>query len=132
MTFSYDPALVDDGGLNQMRFELGDCLVVEAEKSAYLCDEEICAAIATSTTFRRAKLRLVESLLHRFAYEVDTRTHEVEWKLHQRVDFWKDLYRRLKAELDAEDAAGMFGFTSRKFRPPAFVVGQHDWRTPCI
>lgn len=128
MNFSYNPALINDGGLNQMRFELGDVAVAEPEKTAYLSDEEYLAAIESSDSWRRAKFRLVETLLHRFAYEVDTKVHEAEWKLNQRVDYWKDLYKRLKAELEVEDAAGAFGFMSKRQRPPVFWIGQHDWR----
>lgn len=67
MMYSYNPTMINDGGLNQMRFELGDCLVEpEPEKTAYLTNEEIIAAIEGSKSFKRAKFRLVESLLHRF------------------------------------------------------------------
>lgn len=67
MMYSYNPNLINDGGLNQMRFEIGDCLVEpEPMKTAYLTNEEIIAAIEGSKSFKRAKFRLVESLLHRF------------------------------------------------------------------
>lgn len=126
--YSYNPALSADGGLNQMRFEIGDCLVQEAEKTAYLTDMEIIEAIATSTSWRRAKLRLVESLLFRFAYEVTTEIREAKWQLSDRVDFWEKLRKRLKDEIDAEDAAQAFGFMAGKSRPPAFWLKQFDWR----
>ena len=128
MTFSYEPKQINDGGLNQMRFELGDVEVLEPDKTAYLCDEEILAAIEGSTTWTRAKLRLVETLISRFSYEVDTKVDEVEWKLNQRVDKWKDLYKRLKGEVDSEDAGAAFGFLGKRQRPPIFSIGMHDWR----
>ena len=132
MNYSYDGAQINDGGLNQMRFELGDVLVLEPEKSAYLGDEEITAALDGSKSWRRAKLRLVETLLRRFSYEVDTKIKEADWKLSQRVDEWEKLYRQLKAEVEAEELAGGFGFASKKSRPPIFRIGMHDWRRPCI
>ena len=128
MNYSYNPALSADGGLNQMRFEIGDCLVHEAEKTAYLTDIEILEAIATAKTWRHAKLKLVESLLFRFAYEVNMEVREAKWELSDRIDFWEKLRKRLKDEIDAEDAAAAFGFMSRKQRPPAFWVGQFDRR----
>ena len=128
MTFSYEPKQINDGGLNQMRFELGDVEVLEPDKTAYLCDEEILAAIEGTTIWRRAKLRLVETLISRFSYEVDTKVDEVEWKLNQRVDKWKDLYKRLKGEVDSEDAGAAFGFLGKRQRPPIFSIGMHDWR----
>lgn len=132
MNYSYDPSLINDRALNQMRFELGDVFTLEPEKSAYLSDEEICAAIDGSRSWRRAKLRLVETLLRRFSYEVDTKIKEADWKLSQRVDEWEKLFNRLKAEVEAEELAGGFGFTSKKQRPPIFRIGQMDWRRPCI
>lgn len=133
MAFSYDPALINDGGLNQMRFSLGDCLVNDSERSAYLSDEEICAALE-GTTFKRAQFRLVESLLHRFAYEVNMKVSGASWDLSDRFEQWQKLYNRLKAELEEEELAGSsFGFTGAKQRPPAFNVGMHDWRfSRCI
>lgn len=108
---------------------MGDTLVAEPEKSAYLSDEEITAVIGSSSSWKRAKFRLVETLLHRFMYEVDTKIKEAEWKLSQRIKFWQDLYKRLKAELEAEELmGGDFGFTGKKIRPPIFKIGMHDWR----
>ena len=133
MTFSYDPSLLADGGLNEMRFELGDVFVEEPEKSAYLSDETILAALESSRTFKRAKLKLIESLLRRFSYEVDTKVDSLDLKLHQRLDAWERERARLKLELDGEDIASnanLRGFGHG--RPPAFWIGQHDWRRfPC-
>ena len=126
MTFSYNPNQINDGGLNRLRFELGDVFVAEPEKTAYLCDEEYLSALEAGS-FKRAKFRLVETLLRRFSYEVDTKVADAEWKLHERIAEWKDLYNRLKAELDAEEVGKVFGFAGKKFRPPIFGVGQHDW-----
>ncbi|MBR3746990.1 MAG: hypothetical protein IKN27_08535 [Selenomonadaceae bacterium] len=72
MTYSYKPSQIGEFGLHRMRFELGDCDVAEPEKSTYLSDEEISAVIESSSTWKRAKLRLIETLLRRFSYEVDT------------------------------------------------------------
>ena len=128
MKFSFDPTLINDGGLNQMRHELGDVLVAEPEKDSYLCDEEILAAIHGSKSWKRAKLRLVESLLFRFSYEVDTKVHEAEWKLSQRVDEWEKLRKRLQDEIEEEKVAVVFGFDAKFRRPPIFRIAQHDNR----
>lgn len=126
--FSYDPSLINDGGINQMRFELGDVFTLEPDKETYLTDEEITAAIEGATTWARAKLRLVDSLISRFSYEVDTKVDEVEWKLNQRVNDWKDLRKRLAAEVESEDAGAAFGFLGKRQRPAIFNLGMHDWR----
>lgn len=129
MTFTYDPTKINDGSLNQIRFELGDVFVLEPEKTAYLSDEEYLAALEGSRSFKHAKFRCVETLLHRFAYEVNIEVREAKWQLSDRVDFWKDLYKRLKGELEEEEiSSSSFGFGGRKMRPPIFRIGQHDWR----
>lgn len=127
MTYSYNPANIGEDGLDKMRFELGDCLVEEADKTAYVSDEEITAVLESSKSWRHAKLRLLESLLHRFAYEVNTEIHEAKWDLSDRFKNWENLYKRLKAELEVEELSGSFGFASRHQRPPIFRVGQFDW-----
>ena len=119
MTYSYNPLNVGEFGLDRIRFELGDVDVSEPEKTAYLTDEEITAVLDSSNTFKRAKFRLVESLLHRFAYEVDTKIKEADWKLSQRISAWQKIYAR---------TGGAVGFTDGKGRPPVFEIGMHDWR----
>ena len=131
MTYSYNPEKISERGLDRMHFELGDVFVEEPEKSAYLSDEEISAVLESSSTWKRAKLRLIETLLRRFSYEVDTEVAEAKWALHQRVAEWKAEYNRLKSEVDVEEIAESSALkTSKKFRPPAFWIGQHDWRCP--
>ena len=127
--FSYDPAQINDRGLNQIRFDLGDVMILEPERDAYLADEEILAALAGSRSFKHAELRLVESLLARFSYEVDTKVHEAEWKLSDRVDAWEKLRKRLKDEL-AEEELSANGFIGRKFPLPIFTRGMHDYFNP--
>ena len=125
--FTYDVTLITDHGLNQMRFELGDTLVEEPEKTAYLSDEEYLTAIQSSS-WKRAKLRLIETLLRRFSYEVDTTVEGLKLNLHQRVEAWEREYKRLKSEVDAEDIASSGALkTSNQGRPPCFTIGMNDW-----
>lgn len=123
-TYSYDVSKVMDGGLNQMRFELGDVQVYDNEQSAYLADEEIVAVIEAHKTWRMAKFKLVEHILHRFAYEVDSTSGPVSFKLDERYQHWKKLYDELKKE--AESAAAVPGGPSGRKRPPYFFEGMHD------
>lgn len=124
-SFTYSGAEIHDGGLNQMRFELGDTLVDEPEKTAYLSDEEINAMLnAYPKRWKKAKFELVKSLLFRFAYEVDTKAGPVSWSLSQRHAAWKALYDALKKEVDAADSAPSVPDTAK--RPPYFFEGMHD------
>lgn len=126
-SFTYDGAQLADGGLNQMRFELGDVFVGEPDKTAYLTDEEIKAMLAAyPKNWKRAKFELVKSLLFRFAPEVDTKAGPVEWSLSQRYEHWQALYTQLKQEADA--AGCLPELPGRHTRPPYFHEGMHDNR----
>ena len=125
MTFTFNPLLIHDGGLNQVRFELGDCLIAEHEKNCYLSDEEILAALANHT-FKRDELRLLESLLARFAYEVDMKVDKAEWSLSQRVTALERLRKKLIDELALEEFN--CGVKGKRRVKPIFKVAMHDWR----
>lgn len=119
--FSYDPAQIRDAALNQMRFELGDI----DETDFYISDEEI-AATLEGNTFKRAELSLVESLIARFSYETDLRVDKWEAKLSQRLTAWQALRKKLLDDLALEET-NPFGLRGKKFRPPIFKLGMHDF-----
>ena len=117
-SFTYDGAQIADGGINQMRFELGDVLVEEPDKTALLTDEEIMAVItAFPHAWRRAKFELIKSVLYRFAPEVDTKSGPVQWSLSQRYAQWK---KELSVVGSLPEMPGT------KHRPPYFYEGMHD------
>lgn len=108
-----------------MRFELGDVLVEEPDKTALLTDEEIMAVItAFPHAWRRAKFELIKSVLYRFAPEVDTKSGPVQWSLSQRYAQWKVLYEELKKELSI--VCSLPEISGTKHRPPYFYEGMHD------
>ena len=126
-SFTYDGAQIADAGVNQMRFELGDILVDEPDKTVLLTDEEITAMIAAfPQSWRRAKFELVKSVLFRFAPEVDTKAGPVQWSLSQRYAHWKALYDELKKELSAAHA--LPELPGAHHHPPYFFEGMHDNR----
>lgn len=125
VSFTYDPRNIGQAGKDRMRFELGDMLV-DNPNERYLSDEEITAIIEANRSWKRAKLALAESLLHRFAYEVDTRSGPVDWKLSQRYQAWKKLYDELKGETAAAGSAPPAPSSAK--RPPYFFEGMHDNR----
>ena len=124
--FSYDPTRIDEYGLDRMRFELGDTMVEEPEKTAYLCDEEIEAVIKSSSTWKRAQFRLVDSLVRRFAYEVDEHADPASWAWHQRYEQWKKMRDELKSEAEASDSSPLsLADPSKKPKPPYFFENMH-------
>lgn len=125
-TYTYDPAGITAKGKDAMRFELGDVMVDGGAKSAYLSDEEIIAMLNMyPTSWRRAKLALVESVLRRFSYEVDTKIGPLNLGLSARSEAWSAMYKELKAE--AQGACAMpSDSTVGKNVPPYFHSGMHD------
>jgi len=126
LRYTYDGTKIAERGKDRMRFELGDVMVDDGARNAYLSDEEIEAMIeANSPSWLRAKLALVESVLRRFSYEVDTQSGPLHLSLSQRYDAWKDMYNKLKAEAEATTSIPDYG-AKGKIRPPYFYEGMHD------
>lgn len=99
-TYTYDPQNIKEYGKDRMRFELGDTMVEGGSDTTALTDEEIQAAVELySKAWKRAKLMLLESIYHRFAYEVDTKTGPLSLSLQDRAKIWKSDYEALKKEV---------------------------------
>lgn len=126
MTYSYNPEKIGEFGKDRMRFELGDIFVDEEEKTAYLSDEEISAIIENSSSWKKAQFRLVDSLIRRFAYEVDEKAEPAEWSWHQRYEHWKKLRDELKSEAESESVSPLGNLNPNNFkRPPYFFEDMH-------
>ena len=94
--YTYDPAKLTESGKDRMRFELGDVMTDGGPETAYFSDEEIEAMLQVYPRWKRAKLELVKSVLHRFAYETDTKVGAMQLWLDQRYAHFKALYEELK------------------------------------
>lgn len=126
-TYVYQPEKITENGKDRMRFELGDTMVEGAAETCALCDEEYAAALSMyPNSWRRAKLALLESIVHRFFYEVDTKVGPLSLSLRQRSDAWKAMYDELKAECAAMGAP--IANPKALSRPPYFYEGMHDNR----
>lgn len=127
-SYTYNPANLGENGRDMMRFELGDTMVESGKMTAYLSDEEIDAMLARYKSWDMAKFKLVESVLRRFSYEVDTKTGPMELSLDQRYKKWKDLYDELKRVAECANSAPAISVSmiGRKPRPPYFYEGLHD------
>lgn len=100
-TYSYDPSKICDGGVDQMRFELGDTIVDMGDILSPLCDEEYAAMIGSTSSWKKAKLKCLKSILMKFAYEVNTSTDGLSYSLSDRFDRWKAMYDDLKKKAEA-------------------------------
>ena len=98
-TFTYNPTKIADGGLDQMRFELGDTVVDMEGISSPLCDEEYLAIIGKyGKKWRVAKLKCLEAIMMKFSYEVNTSVDGLSYSLDQRYQRWKEMYDEAKRE----------------------------------
>lgn len=131
-SYNYDPAGIPENGRDRMRFELGDTMVEGGAETAALTDQEIEAALsAFPGRWKRAKLFCLETLMRRFAYEVDTRTGPLTLGLSERAKLWRKDWEALKKEVALESAsvpASMLGGTGK---PPYFYTGMQENKRAC-
>lgn len=93
MTYSYDPTKITEGGRDQMRFELGDTVVDMEGIASPLCDEEYDAILNKyGTSWKKAKLKCLEAIVMKLAYEVDTSVSGLSYSLSSRYERWKAMY----------------------------------------
>lgn len=98
-TYSYDPTKITAGGVDQMRFELGDTVTEPGPMTCPLCDEEYDAIIAQyGKSWRKAKLKCLEAIVMKLSYEVDTSVGGLSYSLSERYNRWKDMYDKAKKE----------------------------------
>lgn len=104
-SYTYDPTKITDGGVDQMRFELGDTTVDLAGTSSALCDEEYNAIITKNgTNWKLARLRCLEAIVMKLSYEVDTSVGGLSYSLSQRFERWKEMM-----EQDKKIMSGYYG-----------------------
>lgn len=125
MAYTYNPGNVGVDGIDKMRFELGDVMIIHDERSAALSDEEISAVLEKyPNNWKKAKLALLESILMRFSYEVDTTVGKLSLGLRDRYDAWKVMRDELKKEI--EQSASVPLINSKAMSGHYFKNGMHD------
>lgn len=106
-TYQYEPGNIAEYGKDRMRFELGDVMVEGKEKTCALCDEEYNAVIPekvpTARQWKKAKLRCLESIMRKFAFEPDTKVGPLSLSMGERAKLWKEMYEDLKKDLKARE-----------------------------
>jgi hypothetical protein len=101
-TYSYDPSKITEGGLDQMRFELGDTVIDMEGITSPLCNEEYQAILSKyGDNWRRAKYECVRAICMKLSFEVDTSVGGLSYSLRPRYERWKQMESELKKELAA-------------------------------
>lgn len=103
-TYSYDPTSIDDAGVNQMRFELGDTVIGEDGQSCALCDEEYRtlinkALVKEKRSWSYAKLYCLQGIVMQYAHEVNYSADGMSISLAERYARWKEMYHQLQKSL---------------------------------
>jgi hypothetical protein len=128
MTYSYNPGKFGENGKDKMRFELGDTLTDGGAKTCPLCDEEYEAVISNAASKRAwnsAKLRLLEAIMMKLSYQVDTRIDVLSYSFGERAKLWRDMYKAVKAEVTASVAVPTIAPSIMR-RPPYFYAGMKE------
>ena len=103
MTFSYDPTQIQARGKDQMRFELGDTMTAGGAETSALSDEEYIAILSDIGPGKRAwlsaKLHIVEAILLKLSYQVNTKVDVITYGFGDRAKHWYDLYEMLRKEI---------------------------------
>ena len=101
-TYTYDPSRITEGGISQMRFELGDTMIEQGPMTCPLCDEEYTAIIKKyGSNWRRARYMCLKSIVMKLSYEVDTSVGGLSYSLSDRYKRWKEMLEEEKKALAA-------------------------------
>lgn len=104
-TYSYDPTKITDGGVDQMRFELGDTVVDMQGATSPLCNEEYQAIISKyGRSWKRAKYECLKAICMKMAYEVNTSVGGLSYSLSERYERFSKMKESLQREL-----SGVYG-----------------------
>jgi hypothetical protein len=127
MTYTYDPTKIREWGKDRMRFELGDTTTTGGAATSALADEEYEAMLEDVSGDSRlkkgawlhAKLHIVEAILLKVSYQVDTKIDVLSYGLGKRAEHWKNLYEMLRKELLGNSCFPTMADSAAK-KPPYF------------
>ena len=109
-TYTYDPKKITEGGMDQMRFELGDTVVKMKELTSPLCDQEYNAILKKyGKNWRVAKLKCLEAIVMKMAYEVNTSVDGLSYSMDQRFERWKAMLDEEKKKAKAMSSVPRVG-----------------------
>lgn len=125
MTYTYDPLKIKERGKDQMRFEIGDTLVDGGADTCVLADEEyegiLSGTADGSAAWKKAKLSILEAVLFKMSYQVNTKIDVLQYDFSGRAEQWKKLYNDLKNEVGKSLAVPIMDVGAMK-KPPYFYT----------
>lgn len=103
MTYSYDPSKIKARGKDQMRFEVGDTQTDGGAETCALSDEEYEAMLDGLKEGKKAwlfaKLAVLEAILFKMSYQVNTKIDVLQYDFGGRAANWKNLYDTLRKQI---------------------------------
>ena len=134
MTYSYDPTQIRARGKDQMRFELGDTQTDGGADTCALADEEYEAVLAELKAGKKAwlcaKLAVLEAILFKMSYQVDTRIDVLQYGFGDRAERWQKMYDALKKQILATASIPTLA-PSITETPPYFHKGMEENPRAC-
>lgn len=129
MLYTYDPTQIRKRGKDQMRFEVGDTLIEGGAETCVLADEEYEAIIADIKEGKKAwlfaKLAVLEAILFKLSYAVNTKIDVLTYNFGDRAAQWKTLYDQIKAQILATMSVPIMDASAEK-KPPYFHTGMEE------
>ena len=99
--YTYDPTRITEGGIDQMRFELGDTVIDLDAIASPLCDEEYEAILKKyGKNWRRAKYECLRAITMKLSFEVNTSVGGLSYSLSERYNRWKEMEKEAKKDMD--------------------------------
>ena len=110
-TYSSHPEKITEGGVVQMRFELGDTVTDMDAITSPLCDEEYLAIISKyGANWRVARYHCLKAIVMKLSYEVNTSVGGLSYSLSDRFNRWKEMMDEEKKTLKTAASAPRVGF----------------------
>ena len=129
MMYSYDPTQIKAHGKDQMRFELGDTLVDGGADTCALADEEYEAILKELKESKKAwlfaKLAILEAILFKLSYQVDTKIDVLSYALGARAEQWQKLYDKIKKDILASTSVPTMA-PDAELKQPYFYLGMQS------
>jgi hypothetical protein len=129
MTYNYDPTQIKQRGKDQMRFELGDTMTDGGAETCALSDEEYTAMLENvkpgMIPWMWAKLYILEAILLKLSYQVNTKVDVLSYGLGDRAAHWLELYKMLYKKLMINMCVPTIAESASR-KPPYFHTGMND------
>lgn len=127
--YTYSPSRIDDNGLNQIRFELGDTMVENGEDTCILCDEEYTSLLnkaeKSKKSWKAVKIESLKAIVMKLSYEVDYNVADMSLKLSTRYNHFKSMLDELEK---SEQSISLMSFIGGNIKEdnPYFYLGMQE------